>query len=287
MPRVSVVIPTWERGRWLGRALDSVFAQSESDFEVVVVDDGSFTDAAEQTVEARGDARARYLKLPAHRGVAAARNVGVLNATAKYVAFLDDDDEWLPEKLECQLRALENCDALGAVYTARFSVDEGTGRIWTTRFPTPFQPGAANVITTSSVLVRRDCFCRVGMFDERFEAGSDFDMWIRLGLHYQFAYLDMPLVKYYIHANRLSTDYRKKRRAAELFVEKHHLLFAKDPKLLARQYLNLGVMCYRDGSVMDACRAFWKAVRLCPFGMSSCTRSIQDVFRSVLLRRPR
>jgi glycosyltransferase involved in cell wall biosynthesis len=286
VPRVSVVIPTWERGHWLGRALDSVFAQSEADFEVLVIDDGSSTVAAEQVVKTRGDSRARYLKLPEHGGVAAARNLGVLSATAGYVAFLDDDDEWLPEKLERQLAVIEKCDAsVGAVYTARFSIEEDTGRISTTRFPTLFQPDAGNVVTTSSVLVRRDCFSHVGMFDERFEAGSDFDMWIRLSREFQFVYLDAPLVKYYIHAKSLSTDYRKKRRAAELLLEKHQALLAGNRKLLARQYINLGVMCYRDGSVMAAWRAFWRAVRLWPLQIGTCVRGVRTLLNVRKSRR--
>jgi glycosyltransferase involved in cell wall biosynthesis len=266
VPRVSVVIPTWERGRWLRRALDSVFAQTEADFEVLVIDDGSPTNVTEEVVTACGDSRVRYQKLPEHRGVAAARNAGLRSATAKYVAFLDDDDEWLPEKLERQIAVIEACDtAVGAVYTARFSIDERTRQISTMRFATGFRPEAANVVTTSSIVVRRDCFSRVGMFDERFEAGSDYEMWIRLALHYEFVYIDVPLVKYYIHTNSLSAAYGKKRRAAELLLKKHGAFFSRDRRWLARQYAQLGVMCYRDGDVMASGRAFLAAVRLSPF----------------------
>jgi glycosyltransferase involved in cell wall biosynthesis len=283
VPHVSIIIPTWERGHWLGRALDSVFAQTERDFEVLVVDDGSSTDAAERVVVGRGDSRVRYLKLPAHRGVAAARNAGVSTAVAEYVAFLDDDDEWLPEKLERQIAAIEARDTtVGAVYTARFSIDERTGRISTARFPTRFKPEAANVVTTSSVLARRDCFSRVGMFDESFEAGSDYEMWIRLGLHYELVYIDVPLVRYYIHTNSLSTAYGKKRRAAELLLKKHGAFFSRDRRWLARQYAQLGVMCYREGDVMASGRAFLAAVRLCPFERATYARGL----RTLLTVRP-
>jgi glycosyltransferase involved in cell wall biosynthesis len=283
VPRVSIIIPTWERGHWLGRALDSVFAQTERDFEVLVVDDGSSTDAAERVVVGRGDSRVRYLRLPEHRGVAAARNVGVSTAAAEYIAFLDDDDEWLPEKLKRQIAAIEACDTtVGAVYTARFSIDERTGRISTVRFPTRFKPEVANVVTMSSVLVRRDCFSRVGMFDERFEASSDGEMWIRLGLHYEFVYIDVPLVKYYIHANSLSAAYGKKRRAAELLLKKHGAFFSRDRRWLARQYAQLAVLCYRDGDVMASGRAFFAAVRLCPFERATYVRGL----RTLLTVRP-
>jgi glycosyltransferase involved in cell wall biosynthesis len=280
MPRVSVIIPTWERSRWLSRALESVYAQTDHDFEVLVVDDGSSTDAAERVARARADMRVRYLKLPQHRGVSAARNAGLLAATGKYVAFLDDDDEWLPEKLTHQLAVIEASDtSISAVYTARFSVDERTGRISTTRFAKRFRPGAGNIVTTSSVLIRRECFDSVGLFDEEFEAGGDYDMWIRIGRQFEFAYVDIPLVKYHVHADSLSTDYRKKRRASELLLKKHWALFAADPSDLARQYATLGVMFYQEGRVMEALRAFWKAMRVSPLEIDTYAATVRTFFK--------
>jgi glycosyltransferase involved in cell wall biosynthesis len=281
MPLVSVVIPTWERGRWLKRALDSVFAQTEHDFEVLVVDDGSSTDAAERVVKARTDERVRYLRLPQHRGVSAARNAGVVAATGKYVAFLDDDDEWLPQKLESQVRVLEASDAtIGAVYTARLSVDQETGRVATIRFPKSFQPQAGNIITTSSLLVKRQCFENVGLFDENFKASGDYDMWIRISERFGFVYIDVPLIKYSIHADRLSSDYQKKRQAVELLLKKHWAVFAADRGCLARQYVNLAVMCYHDGKVNSAARAFCRAVILCPLRMATYTTAFRALIKS-------
>jgi glycosyltransferase involved in cell wall biosynthesis len=286
MRRVTVVIPTWERSVWLNRALDSVFAQTERDFEIVVVDDGSATDAAECVVRTRGDARARYLRLPQHRGVAAARNAGVRAAATPYVAFLDDDDEWLPDKLERQLSVIERCDASVALaYTARLSVDAITGEVWTTRFPKPFQPAAANVITTSTVLIKRECLLRVGEFDSRFEAGSDYDMWVRLGLNFRFVYIDVPLVKYYIHDNSLSASFRKKRHAAELFLEKHRAVFGQDRQWLARQYSQLAVMCCLDGSLKDAARALWFSIRVSPLGARTYLQALWRCLTAASLLR--
>jgi glycosyltransferase involved in cell wall biosynthesis len=270
MPRVSVVIPTWERSRRLRRALDSVFAQTEQDFELLVVDDGSLTDAAERVVKACADARARYLRLPHHQGASAARNAGIRAATGKYVAFLDDDDEWLPEKLESQLKLIEaSRAAIGGVYTAQLAVDEETGRIATIRFEKRFRPEAGNIITTSSVMLRRQCFDTVGLFDEDFKAGGDYDMWIRVATRFEFAYIDVPLVKYSIHPKRITTDYQKKRNSIELLIKKHWALFAADRDCLARQYVYLGLMCYHDGIVTGAARAFLTAVRLRPWRIAT------------------
>jgi glycosyltransferase involved in cell wall biosynthesis len=288
MPRVSVIIPTWERGQWLGRALASVLAQTEVDLEIIVVDDGSTTDLAERVVKECADSRVQYLRLPQHRGVAAARNAGLQKASAKYIAFLDDDDEWLPEKLDIQLSTIEKCDmSVGGVFTARYSIDVRTQRVSTTRFATPFTPGGQNVVTTSSVLVKKECLDRVGTFDEDFEAASDFDMWIRVGLLFTLKYIDKPLVKYYVHSDSLSGDYNKKRRAAERLVKKHWTVFAKHRRWLARQYTEIGVMCWRERRPTDACRAFWAAVRLSPLEMATYARIIRIApdIKSILRRR--
>jgi glycosyltransferase involved in cell wall biosynthesis len=265
MPLVSVVIPTRNSPQSFRRALDSALAQTEADLEVLVIDDGSSTDTAERVVSERADSRVRYIRFAEHRGVSAARNAGVLAATGKYVAFLDDDDERLPEKLERQVETLEQADeSVCAVYTARFTIDEARDRMATTRFPRQFRPAAGNAVTMSSVLVKRQYLIGAGTFDEEFEAGADYDMWIRLAQRFDFVYLDLPLVKYYVHPGSVSSDYRKRRRASELLLKKHWALFAANRADLAREYASLGMTCHHEGDIAEATRAFWKAMRACP-----------------------
>ena len=291
MPRVSVVIPTWDRAASFGRALDSALAQMEPDFEVVVIDDGSPSDAAERVVRDRADARIRYIRLPAHRGVSGARNAGVLAATGTYVAFLDDDDEWLPQKLQRQLETIEGADdSVGAVYTARFTIDVPTGRCTTTRFARSFRPGDGNTVTTSSILIKRDCLTQAGPFDEELEAGEDYDMWIRVAERSRFVYLDVPLVKYYVHAGSISTDYRKKRRASELLLKKYGSRFGRNRHDLAKEYVTLGVMWYHEGGLNQAARAFAKAVRVCPLELHIYSAAVRTFLRPrtlTLALRPR
>src|SRR5687767_14386813 len=127
MPRVSVVMPT--RGRTsLGNALESVFRQTEPDFDIIVVDDHAPRDAMVKMLHAHADPRLRCVTLSGSGGAAAARNRGIGCATADYIAFLDDDDEWLPDKLAKQLMVMEQWgDAVGAVYTARLTIDGASG----------------------------------------------------------------------------------------------------------------------------------------------------------------
>jgi glycosyltransferase involved in cell wall biosynthesis len=287
---VSVVIPTWDRARTFGRALDSVLAQTERDFEVVVIDDGSPGDGAERVVNERADPRVRYIRLPEHRGVSAARNAGVLAATGTYLAFLDDDDEWLPEKLQRQLEAVEGADReVGVVYTARFTVDERTGRVTTTRFPRAFRPTDSNTVTTSSILIKRERLSAAGLFDEEFEAGEDYDMWIRLAQRSRFVYIDTPLVRYHVHSDSVSNNVRKKRLAVERLLHKHASLFAEHRRDLAHTYAMLGVLHYNEGHLKQAVGAFCKAVSVCPLAVhtySAALRTFLRVRTLALMARP-
>jgi glycosyltransferase involved in cell wall biosynthesis len=280
MPRVSVVIPT--RGRTsLGSAVASVFSQTESDFEIIVVDDHSPRDSIAGVLRAHADPRLRCVTMSGRGGAAAARNRGVGCATADYIAFLDDDDEWLPNKLAIQLKAMEERgEGVGAVYTARLTIDRDTGRTTTTRFPVQFRPGVSdNVVTTSSVLLRRVCFDRVGLFDEQLAIGSDYDMWIRIGQHYAFDYLDTVLVKYYVHHGNLSHDYRRQRDSFTQLLDKHSEFFSANPEFLSRQYAMLGTMYLRDATVNEAVRAFWQGVRCTPWDWKSYARPARAVAR--------
>ena len=116
MPRVSVIIPTYNRADLLGEAIDSVLAQSYQDFEMIVADDGS-TDETAMVASKYGD-KVRFLALP-HRGQPAApRNAGIAAATGEYISFLDSDDLYLPDKLALQVPALDENPKVGMVYSS-------------------------------------------------------------------------------------------------------------------------------------------------------------------------
>ena len=269
-PKISVVVPTYNRGRLLARALESVLAQTEQSFEVFVVDDCSPGDEQARVVASFGDARLHYRRLPKQQGPAAARNVGLRLSSGAYVAFLDDDDEWLPEKLARQWIVLEQAPRqVGGVCTARFTINRTTGTAVTTRWaPVDFERplGLNNGITTSSLLVRRECFDTVGEFDEdpSLASSEDFDMWLRISQVYRFTYLDEPLVRYFIHGDQFMTDYGKRARAHARILEKHAALFRRQPRMLSSSYVDLGVLCCYTGDVGRARRMFRTAIRLDP-----------------------
>jgi glycosyltransferase involved in cell wall biosynthesis len=269
VPKVSVVIPTHNRTERLSRAIRSVLAQTEQDFEIIVVDDGSPLRAAEDIVRAFADPRLTCVRLPTSRGPGAARNAGIERARAPYVAFLDDDDEWLPEKLTAQLDVLERSpERVGGVYTARITVDEVAGTVVTTWCKqTTFDPySCENAITTSSIVVRRACFGVVGVFDEMLFSGQDFDMWIRLGQTYDLICLQKPLVKYVVHDGyRITDDEVQKIQAQEMLIAKHRQIFGRNRRGYSELYRALGARYLRVGHKERARAAFREAMRLWPF----------------------
>ena len=209
-PRVSVVVPAYERADVVGRAIDSALAQTVADIEVVVVDDGS-SDGTRDVVEGYDDDRVRSLAHDTNRGVSAARNTGFDAATGDYVAFLDSDDEWLPGKLERQLAVLEDrgegwvgayCD----VATAGLSrLGRLAGVVSETLFRsgTPREGGrelAESLLSMqvfmgpgSTLLVERAVLSRTGGFDEGLSIYEDWDLVLRVLSEGKLAYVDEPL----------------------------------------------------------------------------------------------
>lgn len=206
-PIVSVVIPTFNRAGTLRRAVDSVLGQTFTDFELIVVDDGS-TDDTPGVIDALGDPRVRYIRHDRRSGANAARNTGIRASRGDYVAFLDSDDTWAPGKLEAQLRLFrENprgFDRLGVVLTGEETIDSVTGRRIGVTWPAHrgdvydrFFSGELGGNRT--LMVRRECFDHVGTFDEALPASQLWDMMVRIARHYRFDYVPEILAAYYVH----------------------------------------------------------------------------------------
>lgn len=206
---VSVIMPAWNAAGTIVEAIESVLQQSFSDLELIVVDDGSTDDTADQ-VRSMHDPRLALLSIP-HSGVGAARNRGVAAACGDYISFLDADDIWLPDKLEVQVELLEAQPAAGAVYGFVDKIDaDGTARR-----PIFRQVAEGWILETllvwnliangSNLLVRRHAFEQVGGFDESLEAAEDWDLSIRLARVCEFVCVPRTLVLYRQGANTLST----------------------------------------------------------------------------------
>jgi len=223
-PRVSIVIPTYNRGSVLPRTIESALSQTFPDFELIVVDDGS-TDHTTEVVRGIADPRVRLIGDTMNRGPSAARNRGIREARCGLVAFLDSDDEWLPRKLELQLARLDgDADPRTAIaYCRVYTYDDLTQRP-VHEFGEP-REGALfhdlltgwKPVTASLFLVRRAALLEVGGFDETLPCTEDYDLWLRLAqASYRFVGVNEVLVvKHEGAGDQLSKDPMAKLRGHE------------------------------------------------------------------------
>jgi len=198
MPKVSVVIPTYNSAALVREAIQSALNQTYSDFEVIVVDDGS-RDNTESVVRSFGD-KVCYVKQD-NRGAGAARNHGIIRSQGKYVAFLDADDLWLPGKLAEQIPLLDRDPEIGLVYSDWAVVAEKGKAEPSYLTNRPAVSGYVfdelvqwGFILTSGTVVRRSCLDDVGCFDESLSIAQDFDLWIRICYRWKIALVNKPLV---------------------------------------------------------------------------------------------
>ncbi|MGE3497578.1 MAG: glycosyltransferase [Candidatus Binatia bacterium] len=207
MPDVSVIIPTHNRRALVCEAVDSVVAQRAVEAEIIVVDDGS-TDGTHDTL-ARFGARIRCVRQP-HRGVSAARNAGARLAVGAWLAFLDSDDLWAPDKLARQLAYHRARPRLRASQTGEIWIRHGVRVNPCHHHAKPegdiFAPSVRRcLVTPSAVLLDRALFTRLGGFDESLEVCEDYDLWLRLSSTEPVGLLPDPLViKRGGHADQLS-----------------------------------------------------------------------------------
>jgi hypothetical protein len=206
-PTVSVIIPTFNRWPWVGEAVGSVFAQTFSDFELIVVDDGSTDCTGAELV--RFGSRLRLLTQP-HRGVSAARNLAVRYARGSYLAFLDSDDLWLPQKLAIQTAFMEQNPSAQICQTEEIWIRNGVRVNPKAKHRKPsgdiFIPSLELcLVSPSAVMLTRNLFEQVGGFDESLPVCEDYDLWLRIAVDRSVALIDEPLVvKRGGHADQLS-----------------------------------------------------------------------------------
>lgn len=275
-PIVSVIMPCWNRERFIGDAIRSVLAQTLADFELVVVDDGS-TDGTREVVASFSDPRLRCHHCN-HRGISAAMNTGLAAARGRYIARLDSDDVWLPEMLEIQVGVLESRPEIGLAYSRAECTDsewKPLGMSWgyPLRYPgETFRSMVYNDCTCNiTVVCRRECFQRAGNYDEALETSEDLDMWLRVARHTQFAFTDRVLARVRLHGDSITGGISDSR---DVQMEKRGMVFDKlfatpdlPPEIVALKghvYSNLhlsnGLLWIGHGKFRKAFHAFRRAV---------------------------
>jgi len=197
VPKVSVIIPTYNRLPMLKEAVDSVLAQDFEDLELIVVDDSSTDGTAEEMKEYGG--RVKLIEHTENRGVSAARNRGILHAKGKYIAFLDSDDLWMKGKLKIEVAFLDDNPHYPLCYTDEIWIRKGkrvnpmlkhakySGWIFEKCLP-------LCIISPSSVMMKRTLFSKVGLFDEALPVCEDYDFWLRVSARFPIFFIDRKLI---------------------------------------------------------------------------------------------
>ena len=211
-------------GRYLAAAIESVLAQTVRDWELFVVDDGSTDDSLAVVDPYTADSRVRVVCVN-HLGQPGAKNAGIAAARGEFIAFLDADDLWHPEKLHRQLALLADDANVGVVYSRRTLIDEN-GRDLPYAQPVLHRGDVLSVmfrnnfVCFSSAVVPRQVFEHVGLFDPNIDLAIDYDLWLRAASHYHFDYVDAPLVKYRVGHGNLSRRVGERLKTALLLMRR-------------------------------------------------------------------
>ncbi|MBO5778759.1 MAG: glycosyltransferase family 2 protein [Clostridia bacterium] len=263
---VSVVITTYMRPTEIVvRAIDSVLSQTYSNIELIVVDDSpSNYDGREQLRKEleKYKGKIKYVQHEANMGACVARNTGLKVSTGHYVAFLDDDDEWLPEKIEQQISKFDDRD-IALVYCGRIVVndttgmtfedesEEHTGYVYEKLIYTNF------IGSTSFPLMRKAALIEVGGFDPMMRSAQDYDVWLRLAKKYKVNYVNRPLVKYHIHnGERISTNFQARISGQERLIEKNMEYLHQNPQAWWWRHLRLSLQYSQNKQLRSAVRTW-------------------------------
>lgn len=207
-PTVTVLVPTYNRAALLGEAIHSILQQTFSDFEIVVIDDGS-TDATGSVLAALDDPRVRAIHQD-HHGICAALNAGLRAARGKYVARLDSDDLWQPDLLATLVPVLDSRPEVGVAYAQADALDEGVVVPHIQGLPLRFPDDSLlslvydDCTCNIALLARRECLELAGPYDETLIANEDWDLWLRVARHCRFACVERVVARIRWHAGNLT-----------------------------------------------------------------------------------
>ncbi len=267
-PVVSVVIPTHNRANLVVRAIKSVLSQTFEDFELIVVDDAS-SDNTEKVVKRFQDPRINYVRHQKNIGAPATRNTGIRMARGAYIGLLDDDDEWLPTKLEKQIAKFgEVSSRVGLIYSGAEVREKSKSGGPETYFPEARGNVKERLLLGTTVcglhtvLIRKKSFMKVGLFDEKLSSCQDWDMWMRISEQYEFDFVPEILSITYLHEDQISSNFESLIPGRTRMVEKHMGEFRQHPKILVIHLKRLGKLHCINGTWKEAIWWFREALKV-------------------------
>lgn len=252
MPDVSIIVPAYNPGPYLVSAVDSVIAQTFTDWEMIIIDDGSTEDISPIAEKHEAIRIIRQKNM----GLSIARNVGILNSTGKYIAFLDADDVWAPTKLEKQIRVMEADPAIALCHTDFDVIDEEGHKVhagFARQVESYEDLLVQGLICISMTVVRRDCLAVAGLFDTIYQSTQDYDMWLKIARQYKTFFIPSCEGGYRRHAQNMSGNYWKMYSEGVNILQKHILLARsqQNPEALAAAWKG-----WQQGRIGFGCQAF-------------------------------
>lgn len=293
---VSVIVPVYNRAALVSKTLDSILAQTWQGLEIIAVNDGSSDNslAVLQRYAAKYPGVVRVIDQP-NSGQVKARNAGIRQARGSFIAFLDSDDTWAPEKLALQLPLFRS--GIGLVYCGINEVSTEHRLIKTVPCETGMRGGIypqlliRNRMTGGSVVVTRQALERVGLFDETLQAAENWDLWIRIAKEFQVDYINRPLVNYLRHPGNLSSNPERMSQSVRSILKKHLTPARRNKEAFsvyheahALFHYNLGVSRFSAERYLQAMRAFLLCWSHRPFYRDSVQRMLRSLLGSRLNR---
>ncbi len=278
-PLVSVIIPTYKRSRRLAGAIESALNQTHGAIEVIVVDDNGqdnpWAKKNEDLVKGYGRSNLIFIQHPVNQGASAARNTGITAARGEYIAFLDDDDRWLPDKIEKQVAVIK---ALPDDYAV---VDTGFESIGINDKVKVVLPKLSGFIyqdllvkhrgrapKLSTVLCRKKVLIEVGLFDPALPARQDLDLYLRIARTYKFYNLNEPLAVISKNSpDRISGSLKKRIEGHDIFYIKYLKDLKKAPQIHSIYLQKHGNLLLRDGSKKQALKKYLNSFRVYPLNI--------------------
>jgi len=289
VPEVSVIVPTFNSERFIAQTIGSVFAQTFRGFEILVVDDGSI----DGTIAAipKNDPRVRIFRQE-NAGVAAARNTGIKNAKGRYIAFLDHDDFWHPQKLAAQLESFRRRPEIGVVYGEFKNWVDGTEACFPERTLDPddvvetlsgwiyHQLLLTNWVLLTTAMFRAEVIDKTGFFDESLPPADDWDYVIRASRRYKFCKLRQVIALYRVHHGQASRRVSSKDHASALRKSAIRRFGYEGPdgakpnpiefrRRCFQSHFSFGLAQYREGNRALAAAAFAEALKERPFSVKA------------------
>jgi len=282
MPKVSVIIPTYNYGKYIEKAIDSVLAQTYKDYEIIVVDDGS-TDNTREIMESNYKNEVRYF-YQENTGAPAARNKGIRASKGEYLAFLDADDYFEPQSLEKKVSLLETNKDIGWVYSDWDYLDIQGNVLKLASSQSSFASKnklrgnifkdmlRGTLISTPAVLICKTWIEEVGGFDERLNAFQDYDLWLRISYRHEIEYVDEVLAHMRVHDESISVTQPPyparaiiNRKIEQNYGDHIQSLGIEWCKIKASEYNYWGTVSLQKGDIKQAIKHYKSSIKKHPF----------------------